>query len=94
MSKIRIKFDTDIEEINKQIFEFESYYSIREVLKSFLKKTKSKTDMNFEKIQFIYKGKILNSPQFLEQKASEIFRFQNHKIKVWDSENIIGGLYD
>ena len=93
MSKIRIKFDTDIEEINKQIFEFESYYSIREVLQSFLNKTKSKNDLSLERIQFIYKGKILNSPQFLNQKANEIFRFQNHKIKVWDSENIIGGIY-
>ena len=91
MSKIRIKFDTDIEDINKQIFEFESYYSIREILQSFLNQTNSKNDINSEKIQFIYKGKILNSSQFLDQKASDMFRFQNHKIKVWDSENIIGG---
>ena len=94
MPKIRIKFDTDIEEINRQIFEFESYYSIRQVLQSFLNKTKSKNNINLDKIQFIYKGKLLNSPQFLDQKASEMFKFQNHKIKVWDSENIIGGIYD
>ena len=80
MPKIRIKFDTDIEEINRQIFEFESYYSIRQVLQSFLNKTKSKNNINLDKIQFIYKGKRLNSPQFLDQKASEMFKFQNHNL--------------
>ena len=94
MSKIRIKFDTDIEEINKQIFEFDPLDKIRDVLNAFLQKTKSINELSLEKIQFIYKGKILNSPQFLEKNAKEVFRFQNHKIKVWDANNIIGGELD
>ena len=94
MSKIRIKFDTDIEEINKQIFEFDPSDKIRDVLNAFLQKTKSINELSLEKIQFIYKGKILNSPQFLEKNAKEVFRFQNHKIKVWDANNIIGGELD
>ncbi len=94
MNKIRIKFDTDIEEINKQMFEFDSSDNIRGILNSFLKKTNSKNELSLEKIQFVYKGKLLNSPQFLEKNAKEIFRFQNHKIKVWDVNNIIGGELD
>lgn len=94
MNQIRIKFDTDKEDINKQIFEFPPSMTIKELLNTFLKDTKSVNELGLEKIQFIYKGKILNSPQFLDKQAKEIFRFQNHKIKVWDANNIIGGTYN
>ena len=94
MNQIRIKFDTDKEDINKQIFEFPPSMTIKELLNTFLKDTKSVNELGLEKIQFIYKGKILNSPQFLDKQAKEIFRFQNHKIKVWDANNIIGGIYN
>ena len=94
MNQIRIKFDTDKEDINKQIFEFPPSMTVKELLNTFLKDTKSVNELGLEKIQFIYKGKILNSPQFLDKQAKEIFRFQNHKIKVWDANNIIGGTYN
>ena len=92
MSKVRIKFDTDNEEINKKVYEYSPELTMKELLESFLRETNSKTEAKVEDIQFIYKGKILNSPEFQEKKAKEIFRFQNHKVKVWDSKNIIGGM--
>ena len=91
MSKIRIKFDTDREEINTKLFEYSPDITIKELIESFLKETNSRNETKVEDIQFIYKGKILNSPEFLDKTAKEIFRFQNHKVKVWDSKNIIGG---
>ena len=84
MSKVRIKFDTDNEEINKKVYEYNPELTMKELLESFLRETNSRTEAKVEDIQFIYKGKILNSPEFQAKKAKEIFRFQNHKVKVWD----------
>ena len=91
MSKISIKFDTNLENINKQLFVFDPSLTVKEMLQIFLKDTQSKSELNLDQIQFVFKGKILNSPQFLDKHLRDIFRFSNHKIKVWDSKNIIGG---
>ena len=91
MSKISIKFDTNLEKINKQLFVFEPSLTIREMLNIFLRDTESKSELSLDQIQFVFKGKILNSPQFFDLHLRDIFRFSNHKVKVWDSKNIIGG---
>jgi hypothetical protein len=91
MSQISVKFDTEQEEINKQLFLFASNITIKEMLNNFLQQTNSKIELHSDNIQFIYKGKILNTPAFLDKKVGEIFRLSNHKVKVMDSKNIIGG---
>jgi hypothetical protein len=91
MSQISVKFDTEQEEINKQLFLFASNITIKEMLNNFLQQTNSKIELHSDNIQFIYKGKILNTPSFLDKKVGEIFRLSNHKVKVMDSKNIIGG---
>ena len=91
MPTVSIKFDTDQESINKQLFTFDSNITIKEMLNDFLKKTNSKIELQSEDIQFIYKGKILNTPNYLNRFVGDIFKLNNHKVKVWDSKNIIGG---
>ena len=91
MAQISIKFDTDKEEINKQLFLFSPSMTIREMLEEFLKQTNSLTKIDSNDIQFFYKGKILNTDSYFDKYVRDIFKLSNHKIKVWDSKNIIGG---
>ena len=91
MAQISVKFDTDKEEINKQLFLFSPSMTIKEMLEQFLKQTNSFAQINSNDIQFIYKGKILNTDSYLDKYVRDIFKLSNHKVKVWDSKNIIGG---
>ena len=92
MSKVRIKFDTEVESINNQLFEFEPHLKIRDMLKIFLSKTQSRNELSLSLIEFVYNGKILNSPLFLDKYIKDIFRFNNNsKVRVIDTQKIIGG---
>ena len=89
MSKVRIKFDTEVESINNQLFEFEPHLKIRDMLKIFLSKTKSRNELSLSLIEFVYKGKVLNSPLFLDKYIKDIFRFNNNsKVRVIDTKKL------
>ena len=92
MSKVEIKFEKDLENINKKLFEFEPSLKIRDMLKIFLSKTQSRNELNLSLIHFVYKGKVLNSPLFLDKYIKDVFRFNNNnKVRVLGTKNIIGG---
>ena len=92
MSKVRVKFDTEVESINSKLFEFEPSLKIRDMLKIFLSKTQSRNELSLSLIEFVYNGKILNSPLFLDKYLKDIFRFNNNiNVRVMESEKIIGG---
>ncbi len=66
---------------------------MEKILWQFLRESNSILDLSTDKIQFIYKSKILNSPLYLKKKAKEIFRLLDHNnlIQVKDPGDIIGG---
>ena len=47
--------------------------------------------MESEKVRFFYGGKILNNPNYLSKKVSELRIRNNSTIRVEESNNIIGG---
>ena len=92
MSKISIKFETEMENINNQLFVFEPYLKIRDMLKIFLSKTQSINELSLSQIHFIFSGKIINSPQLLDKYIKNVFKCNlNNKVKVIDSGKIVGG---
>ena len=93
---IKLKFNTDKEDIKDKIFLFDKEIDIESLLNAFLSKTNSLLQLDPNQIQFIYKSKIINSDAFKKKKAKEIFKFtnQNHLVQVYDANNIIGGIFN
>ena len=91
MTTISIKFETGISEIDKILFSFERYMIIRDMLFIFLNRTRSIKTLDFNQIQFLYKSKVLNSPQYINKCVKDIFRNNNQRVRVMDITNILGG---
>ena len=89
---ILFKFETDEESKNRDL-SISRETTIREALNSFLRSTNSIMTLDLEKIQFMNKVKLLNTPKILDKKVGAHFNrsTQNVKIKVLDAGNILGG---
>lgn len=93
MSKLFCKFFSDDETINSN-FEFDSNLTTRNMLVEFLRKTNSVLNYNIEDITFMYNSTLINNQKYLDRPIKEIFKRNNNpKIKVIDSNNIVGGRY-
>ena len=85
------KFHSDDGRIDKNL-EFNENSTIRDVLVSFLEQTNSKINYNVEEISFMYNSILINSEKYLDRPIKVVFKRNNNpKIKVIDSNNIIGG---
>ncbi len=68
---------------------------IEALLNDFLRQTNSIMNLDFKKITFMHHNIILNKPDNLNKKISEVIRTnttKNLNIKVIDTNGIIGGL--
>ena len=89
--KIFCKFYSDDDSIDNN-FEYEENTTVRNMLIDFLLKTNSKMEYSIEEITFMFNSTLINNAKYLDKPIKDVFkRSNNPKIKVIDSNNIIGG---
>ena len=89
----KIRFNTEDEELNNKIYEYNGKMAIKEMLLKFLSETNSKMTLNPEDIIFLYKAAILNKETNLSKDFSNIFKnSMNGLIRVIDRKDVIRGM--
>ena len=69
---------------------FDQSITVDSMLKTFLNETNSPLFLDTEKILFMFKGRVLNMPKFLNKNLSEVFKSDKAIIKVTDCDNMVG----
>ena len=90
--KYKIRYNTEDEELNEKIFEYDGKLTIKEILYNFLSETNSKLTLNLNEIIFLYKASILNKESNLSKTCFNICKkSKNGLIKVIDRNDVIRG---
>ena len=81
------------DESKNRTYQFKKDKKIKEILLFYLSNTNSIMTLDVDKIMFLNKSKILNSPNYLDKTIAETFKYnkQNTQIQIKDSGNVVGG---